>query len=147
MSYRRYAVILGAAIAVVVLSIPAIAGAPAEPDIHQLIEQYAKAWVEGNPEQMAKTLSPEFARQQLIHTPQRPDKLSASSGLAVLNEAERGQGRDTAMSERQADVKVLDIADGMASALLKLGKHVEYLQLVQYQGQWRITQALTTGEP
>jgi hypothetical protein len=117
-----------------------------EAGIRDAVARYANAWLEGNPEQMGAVMAPEFMRHSVTRSAGKANTLQLHSGLAVLDEAMHGFGRVVPVDERQIDIRVLDVADDLAVAKLTIGKRVQYLQLLKWQGQWRIADSLGGGE-
>ncbi len=112
--------------------------ADAEAAINDLLQRYARAWYEGNAALMLGTLHPDHLRQTVVHTPKRLDRLEASSGLAWLEQTDRGLGRATPAAQRKADVAGLQVGQGIASAWLQLADRRERLQLVLWNNEWRV---------
>jgi len=54
----------------------------------------------------------------------------------------RGGGRETPVSSRRSDVRILDIFQTTASARVDAGPWVDHLQLVRWKGRWVILNVL-----
>ncbi|WP_395703881.1 nuclear transport factor 2 family protein [Aquabacterium sp.] len=117
---------------------PARPPADAEAAIQDLLQRYARAWYEGNAALMLGTLHPDHLHQTVVHTPNRLDRLEGSSGLAWLEQTDRGLGRATPPAQRKAEVAGLQVGQGIASAWLQLADRRERLQLVLWNNEWRV---------
>ncbi|NRF69240.1 nuclear transport factor 2 family protein [Aquincola sp. S2] len=121
---------------------PAQASAQPEAEIQALLQRHARAWYEGNSALMAATIHPHYQRQLLRHTANQPDAMEMSPGLALLDQTDRGHGRNTEPGQRRAEVSALQVQGGLASAVLQFADRSERLQLVRWNNQWRVLHAV-----
>lgn len=111
--------------------------------VRDTLARFASAWYEGNAPRMAGVLHPDFVRHVVVHAPDAPDAVETQSGLGWIDWTDRGYGRNTAPSDRKADVSQLQVEGGVAQATLQLADHAERLQLVRWNNGWRVLHAAT----
>jgi hypothetical protein len=125
---------------------PAFAPDNAEAALRAAIERYARAWHEGNSAQMATLLHPEFVAHTVVHAAHMPDALDSRSGLALLDQTDRGFGRNTPLAARKTSVLALEIGQGLASATVRVGERTERQHWVLWNNQWRLLQTAAERE-
>lgn len=134
---------VGLAVGVTQAGGPAQPSAQPEAEIQALLQRHARAWYEGNSALMASTIHPHYQRQQLKHAANQPDTMEGSTGLALLDQTDRGFGRNTEPSARRAEVSALQVQGSLASAVLQFNDRSERLQLVRWNNQWRVLHAVS----
>ena len=111
--------------------------------MRETLQQYARAWYEGNASLMAAQLHPEYTRTTIRRNAARPDAVDVASGLALIDMTDRGFGRATPPAGRKQEVSALHMDGGHASAMLVLADRTEMVNLTRWNNQWRVVQVLT----
>jgi len=97
---------------------------------------------------MERALHPELAKRIVQDDPKTHKSVLNQMGAKELVKYTReGGGRDTPAQRQQADVSILDIYQGAASAKVIAGDWVDYLHLARWNGRWQIVNVLWELKP
>ena len=109
---------------------------------------YIEGWYTGNTTRMTRALHPELAKR-IVETDPKTGKsvLSQMGAKELIKYTREGGGRDTPAGRRQADVSILDIYRGAASAKVIAADWVDYLHLTRWNGRWMIVNVLWEFKP
>ncbi len=100
---------------------------------------YVDGWYEGDAERMERALHPRLAKRGVF--------TDAATGKATLREltatmmvqyTRAGGGKDTPKDRRQIEVTILDVYKNTASVKVTSAEYVDYLHMVQWDGEWVI---------
>jgi hypothetical protein len=109
---------------------------------------YIQGWYSGDARRMEQALHPELAKR-IVETDPKSDKsvLSQMGAKELIQYTRDGGGQKTPAKRRQADVSILDIYQGAASAKVIAADWVDYLHLARWNGRWRIVNVLWEFKP
>ena len=109
---------------------------------------YIQGWYTADAARMERALHPELAKRMVQDDPKTHKSVLDHMGAKELVKYTReGGGRDTPAPRRQADVSILDIYQGAASAKVIAGDWVDYLHLARWNGRWQIVNVLWELKP
>jgi hypothetical protein len=109
---------------------------------------YIEGWYTGDTTRMTRALHPELAKRIVETDPKaRKSVLSQMGAKQLIQYTREGGGRDTPADRRQADVSILDIYRGAASAKVIAADWVDYLHLTRWNGRWIIVNVLWEFKP
>ena len=107
---------------------------------------YIQGWYTADAARMERALHPELAKRMVQDDPKTKKSVLDHMGAKELVKYTRqGGGRDTPAP--QADVSILDIYQGAASAKVIAGDWVDYLHLARWNGRWQIVNVLWELKP
>jgi hypothetical protein len=97
---------------------------------------------------MERALHPALAKR-IVETDPKSHKsvLSQMGAKELIQHTGTGGGQKTPAKGRQADVSILDIYQGAASAKVIAADWVDYLHLARWNGRWLIVNALWEFKP
>ena len=109
---------------------------------------YIQGWYTADAARMERALHPELAKRMVQDDPKSHKSVLNDMGAKELVQYTReGGGRETPTQQRQADVSILDIYQGAASAKVIAKDWVDYLQLARWNGRWQIVNVLWELKP
>jgi hypothetical protein len=109
---------------------------------------YIEGWYTADAPRMERALHPELAKRIVQDDPKTHKSVLNQMGAKELVKYTReGGGRDTPAQRQQADVSILDIYQGAASAKVIAGDWVDYLHLARWNGRWQIVNVLWELKP
>jgi hypothetical protein len=109
---------------------------------------YIEGWYTGDTTRMTRALHPELAKRIVETDPKtRKSVLSQMGAKQLIQYTREGGGRDTPADRRRADVSILDIYRGAASAKVIAADWVDYLHLTRWNGGWMIVNVLWEFKP
>lgn len=109
---------------------------------------YIEGWYTGDVSRMTRALHPELAKR-VVQTDPKTHKsvLSQMGAKELIGYTREGGGRETPAQRRQAEVSILDIYQGAASAKVIATDWVDYLHLSRWNGRWVIVNVLWELKP
>jgi hypothetical protein len=109
---------------------------------------YIEGWYTGDVGRMEQALHPDLAKR-IVQTDPKTGKsvLSQMGSKELVKYTREGGGKDTPAGRRQADVSILDIYQGAASAKVIAADWVDYLHLARWNGRWMIVNVLWEFKP
>jgi hypothetical protein len=109
---------------------------------------YIQGWYTADAARMERALHPELAKRMVQDDPKSNKSVLDQMGAKELVQYTReGGGRETPSGQRQADVSILDIYQGAASAKVIAKDWVDYLHLARWNGRWQIVNVLWELKP
>jgi hypothetical protein len=113
--------------------------------IEAVVDDFAKAWFEGDAQGLAQSLHPGYAGHlvKAVGEPMAPSMESVTRVLGV----QASLGPLTPPHRRRREVKVLDLRQGAASILAILGDWMAYLHLTRSGDRWAIVNVLWSWQP
>jgi len=115
---------------------PASQPTSAENAVRATVADYIDGYYTGDAARMERSLHPHY----LKHTISESDgklRMTETTGLQIV-EAVRAEPQGVPVSERKAEITVLDVAGDIASAKLVTPHWVDYLTLSKWNGEWKI---------
>jgi hypothetical protein len=146
MSYRVYALALLA----VGFLVPRTACAQTAADsaaIKATALDYIDGWYAGDATRMERALHPELAKRIVMTDPQGRSRLGQQSAMTLVQNTQRGGGKDTPADKRRDEVKILDIYQNAASVRVQASSWVDYLHIAKSNGRWVIVNVLWEMDP
>jgi hypothetical protein len=139
----------GTALLVTMLAGPATAQSTADSaGIRAAALDYIQGWYTADAARMERALHPELAKRMVQDDPKSHKSVLNHMGAKTLVQYTReGGGRETPTEQRQADVSILDIYQGAASAKVIAKDWVDYLHLARWNGRWQIVNVLWELKP
>jgi hypothetical protein len=109
---------------------------------------YIEGWYTANAPRMTRALHPELAKR-IVETDRASHKsvLGQMGAKELIEYTRKGGGQETPAKRRQADVSILDIYQGAASAKVIAADWVDYLHLARWNGKWVIVNVLWELKP
>jgi putative lumazine-binding protein len=109
---------------------------------------YIQGWYSGDATRMQRALHPKLAKRIVETDPASHQSVLGDMGAEKLVEYTRsGGGGKTPPDRRQADVSILDIYQGAASAKVIAADWIDYLHLARWNGRWVIVNVLWEFKP
>ncbi len=109
---------------------------------------YIEGWYTADAGRMEQALHPALAKRIVETDPKSHKSVISQMGAKELIQYTRaGGGRETPAKRRQADVSILDIYQGAASAKVVAADWVDYLHLARWNGRWLIVNVLWESKP
>ena len=116
--------------------------------IKQTALDYVEGWYEGNAERMARALSPDLAKRNIVKDPQTSkDTLEQMSKAELVKMTGEGVGTKTSKENQQKDVTILDSYGSMASVKVVFADWVDYLHIAKINGRWVIVNVFWEFKP
>jgi hypothetical protein len=109
---------------------------------------YIEGWYTADARRMEQALHPDLAKRIVETDPKSHKSVLSQMGAKELIQYTRdGGGRKTPVKRRQADVSILDVYQGAASAKVIAADWVDYLHLARWNGRWLIVNVLWEFKP
>jgi ketosteroid isomerase-like protein len=112
---------------------------PEHERITATVLDYFEGWFDGDVDRMDRALHPELVKRW------PGDEQGASLGITtkqrMLELTAQGEGAKDA-ADRQIEVEIEDVSEGIASVTVRTAVYYEYLHLVRTHDGWRIANAL-----
>ena len=109
---------------------------------------YIEGWYTADVGRMEQALHPALAKRIVETDPKSHKSVISQMGAKELIQYTRaGGGRETPAKRRQADVSILNIYQGAASAKVVAADWVDYLHLARWNGRWLIVNVLWESKP
>jgi hypothetical protein len=119
-----------------------------EKAIEATARDYIEGWYEGNAERMKRALHPELAKRIIRKDPETGEwRLQHQGAQALVDGTRAGLGRRIPESRRQKDVVILDVFQNAASVKITASDWIDYLHMVQVEGEWLIVNVLWELKP
>jgi len=109
---------------------------------------YIEGWYTADAPRMERALHPHLAKRVVqTHPKSHKSVLSQMGAKELVQYTREGGGRETPAQRRQADVSILDIYQGAASAKIIAADWVDYLHFARWNGRWMIVNVLWELKP
>lgn len=109
---------------------------------------YIEGWYTADARRMEQALHPDLAKRIVETDPKSHKSVLGQMGAKELIQYTRGGGgQKTPTKRRQADLSILDIYQGAASAKVIAADWVDYLHLARWNGRWLIVNVLWEFKP
>ena len=108
---------------------------------------YIDGWYTGDGARMERALHPELAKRIVMSDPQGRSRLGQMSAMTLVQNTQRGGGKDTPADKRRDEVKILDIYQNAASVRVQASSWVDYLHVAKSNGRWVIVNVLWEMDP
>jgi len=114
----------------------------------ETVHLYNEGWYEGDSMKMSQALHPELVKrivQKFKDTGN--DVVNTSSYNLMIQYTIAGYGKHTPKEKQNDRVTLLDIYGNIACVKIEASNLVDYLQLVKYNGEWKIISVLWDLKP
>jgi hypothetical protein len=108
---------------------------------------YIDGWYAGDGARMQRALHPELAKRIVMTDAQGRSRLGQMGAMTLVQNTERGGGKDTPADKRRDEVKILDIYQNAASVRVQASSWVDYLHVAKSNGRWVIVNVLWEMDP
>ena len=113
-----------------------------EDEIRRVIDHYFGAWHDADPDRMARVLHPQLAKRGWVADEHGERFVDVDTFETMVEWTRQGQGGTQEPAARAIDVRVIEVYDDVATALVHTPRYIETLQLVRTPDGWRILNAL-----
>jgi hypothetical protein len=113
-----------------------------EADVRRVVDDYYCAWSDADPDRMARVLHPQLAKRGWITDDHGQPFIDADTSESMVEWTRRGIGRTDDPIARAIDVRVVEVYDDIATALVHTPRYIETLHLIRTADGWRILNAL-----
>lgn len=141
----RRSLFLAAALAALSIA-PASAQAPATAQdsagIRKASLDYIEGWYAGDAERMTAALHPELVKRIMTTDAAGRSWIAQMGATQLIRGVASGGGKNDPPAQKRSDVKILDVFGNIAVARVDAGTWVDHLQLVRWNGQWKIINVL-----
>jgi hypothetical protein len=104
---------------------------------------YIEGWYTADAPRMQRALHPELAKRVVVtDSTSGRSQLGQMGAMTLIEYTRNGGGRETPPRARQADVSILDVYRGAASAKIVAADWIDYLHLARWNGRWVIVNVL-----
>lgn len=111
-------------------------------EIRRIVDDYYGAWFDADPDRMACVLHPELAKRGWVTNADGERIVAADTAETMVEWTRRGIGRTDDPVARAIDVRVIEVYDDIATALVHTPRYIETLQLIRTPDGWQILNAL-----
>jgi hypothetical protein len=111
--------------------------------IQATAHDYIDGWWSGDALRMARALHPHLAKRMVMSDSLgQHSRLSDMTAMELVQNVERGGGRQTPPEQRRNEVRILDVFRNAAIVRVDAGQWVDYLQEARWNGEWKIVNVL-----
>jgi hypothetical protein len=108
---------------------------------------YIDGWYAGDAARMERALHPELAKRIVMTDAQGRSRLGQQSAMTLVQNTQRGGGKDTPADKRKDEVRILDVYQNAASVRVQASSWVDYLHIAKSNGRWVIVNVLWEMDP
>jgi hypothetical protein len=108
---------------------------------------YIDGWYGGDAARMERALHPELAKRIVMTDAQGRSRLGQQSAMTLVQNTQRGGGKDTPADKRKDEVRILDVYQNAASVRVQASSWVDYLHIAKSNGRWVIVNVLWEMDP
>ena len=108
---------------------------------------YIDGWYAGDAARMERALHPELAKRIVMTDAQGRSRLGQQSAMTLVQNTQRGGGKDTPADKRKDEVRILDVYQNAASVRVQASSWVDYLHVAKSNGRWVIVNVLWEMDP
>jgi hypothetical protein len=111
--------------------------------IRKVVLDYAEGWYTGDAVRMERALHPELVKRAILRDEKtgRP-YVQPTSASAMVRMTESGVGKLKPGEVMDNQIEVLDVYGDAAAAKALSPHYLDYVQLVRWQGEWKILNVL-----
>ncbi len=141
--HMRWSMLTAVALALILVAVPAAAQTAADSaGIRATALDYIDGWWSGDAPRMASALHPELVKRIRGIDPTGREWIDDQGASRLVRGTGRGGGRETPVTTRRSDVRILDIFQNTASVRVDAGPWVDYMHMVRWAGRWVILNVL-----
>ena len=123
------------------MAAPSVARSTEEAAVVQAVLDYFEGWFDGEVTRMRRALHPGLAKR----APTDDDAtLNETTAEWMFDATAKHLGKERDVPDRRIEVAVVDVHDGIATAVVRSAVYREYLHLIRTGEGWKIVNALWT---
>jgi hypothetical protein len=103
---------------------------------------YVEGWFDGDADRMRRALHPDLVKRRLRALGNGAEHIETLTADQMIGWTADGEGRELDPGDRQIDVTVHHVDDGIATATCLCALYVDYLQLARTADGWKIVNVL-----
>jgi len=104
---------------------------------------YIDGWWTGDAPRMARALHAHLAKRMVVSDSLgQHSRLSDMTAMELVQNVERGGGKNTPPEQRRNEVRILDVFRNAAVVRVDAGGWIDYLQEARWNGEWKIVNVL-----
>jgi hypothetical protein len=138
-------------VALLIAATPAFANCAEPRDVERIRKvalDYIEGWYTRDPTRVERALHPQMIKRMVHADAAGQSVLDEGSGLRLVQGARAVPGKSPPPLETQRrDVQVLDVFGNAAIVKIDATEWVDYLQLVEWNGEWKILNVLWELRP
>ena len=116
--------------------------------IRQAALDYIEGWYQGDATRMERALHPELAKRMVSTDPKTGrSTLSQMGAMTLVQNTRKGSGTHFTKAQQLEDVTILDVYRNAACVKIDAATWIDYLQLVKWNGEWKIVNVLWELKP
>lgn len=108
--------------------------------VEACVRDYYKSWYTADATRMARALHPALAKRGFGQGPDRAPEVNESTFDDMVEAAGRGWG--VSRKGDKLEIRICEIAGGIASAIAHADHYVDYLHLIETPDGWKIINAV-----
>ena len=108
---------------------------------------YIDGWYAADATRMERALHPELAKRIVMTDAQGRSRLGQQSAMTLVQNTQRGGGKETPADKRRDEVRILDVYENAASVRVQASSWVDYLHVAKSNGRWVIVNVLWEMDP
>jgi hypothetical protein len=117
-------------------------------DIRTTALDYIEGWYAADGARMERSLHPELAKRNVSTDPRNGrSRLIQMTAMSLVQGTRAGGGSEIPAGDRRKQVRILDIYSGAASVRVDAASWVDYMQMVKWNGHWKIINVLWENAP
>jgi len=113
-----------------------------EDAVRAVVADYVEGWFDGDARRMERALHPELVKRCRGIAGDDPDALETLSARDMIGATAEGAGRGEYASDRQIEVKLDYLSDGLAGVQCFCHRYVDLLHLIDMPEGWRIVNSV-----
>ncbi len=114
-----------------------------EQQIKETVRNYVEGWYAADTIKMDNALHPDLVKRRCGKVPHTERNLIETlTKSTMLEYTKMGFGKKKAQPDLMLEIKVLDISDDIANVKSSTFEYVDYVQLANVNGQWKIINIL-----
>src|SRR3954453_7346761 len=106
--------------------------------VEHAARDYIEGWFDGDRARMERALHPELAKRSLEQDASGAESVRTLTTREMIDMTASGKGQKEDIDDRQIEVEVHDVSEGIASATVRCALYVDLLQLLKTREGWRI---------
>jgi len=114
--------------------------------VTQAALDYVEGWYEGNAERMARAVHPNLVKR-IVAERAGASHIQEMTAEQLIGYTAGGGGRQTPAEKRRTEVRILDIFGNAATVRVDADSWIDYLQIGQVDGEWKILNVLWELRP
>ncbi len=111
-------------------------------EITAAARDYVEGWFDGDAERMRRALHPDLAKRSLDVDDAGQERIETLTAEQMIRWTREGVGQQRDPGDRQIEITVHQVDDGLATATCLCALYVDHLQLAKTADGWKIVNIL-----